>query len=97
MSEQRSFLTPISITVAVLCAAWAIYATQHRSEPVAAAGRGAVRAATRRREVTLAPVRAERVSQKLEALGNAHANESVDISTKFRTSSPPSGFATASE
>ena len=33
--------------------------------------------------VTLAPVRAERVSQKLEALGNARANESVDISTKI--------------
>ena len=32
--------------------------------------------------VTLAPVRAQRVSQKLEALGNARANESVDISTK---------------
>ncbi len=33
--------------------------------------------------VTLAPVRSERVSQKLEALGNARANESVDISTKI--------------
>ena len=31
----------------------------------------------------LAPVRSERVSQKLEALGNARANESVDISTKI--------------
>jgi membrane fusion protein (multidrug efflux system) len=32
--------------------------------------------------VTLAAVRTERVSQKLEALGNARANESVDISSK---------------
>jgi membrane fusion protein (multidrug efflux system) len=33
--------------------------------------------------VTLVTVRSERVSQKLEALGNARANESVDISTKL--------------
>jgi membrane fusion protein (multidrug efflux system) len=32
--------------------------------------------------VSIAPVRQERVSQKLEALGNARANESVDISSK---------------
>ena len=32
--------------------------------------------------VSIAPVRSERVSQKLEALGNARANESVDISSK---------------
>jgi membrane fusion protein (multidrug efflux system) len=32
--------------------------------------------------VALAPVRSERISQKIEALGNARANESVDISSK---------------
>jgi membrane fusion protein (multidrug efflux system) len=84
MSEKRSFATPISITVAVLCAAWAIYATQHRS---AAGGSGGPPAGGPRNaappSVTLAQVRAERVSQKLEALGNARANESVDISTKI--------------
>ena len=83
MSEKRSLATPISITVAVLCAAWAIYATQHR--PAAGAGgppgAGGARSSAPA-SVTLAPVRSERVSQKLEALGNARANESVDISTK---------------
>jgi membrane fusion protein (multidrug efflux system) len=82
MSEQRNLTTPISIAVAVLCAAWAIYATQHKAEPgtqpTQGGGRNNAPAA-----VTLAPVRAERISQKLEALGNARANESVDISTKI--------------
>src|SRR4029078_2487156 len=68
--------------VAIVCAAWAIYATQHRGAPtsgppLASGPRGNAPAA-----VTLAPVRAERVSQKLEALGNARANESVDVSSK---------------
>jgi len=83
MSEKRSLATPISIAVAVICAAWAIYATQHK--PVASVG-GPPGAAERRgapASVTLVQVRAERVSQKLEALGNARANESVDISTKI--------------
>jgi len=84
MSEKRSFVTPVSVTVAVLCAAWAIYATQHRSPagaggpPGMGGGRSSAPAS-----VTLVTVRSERVSQKLEALGNARANESVDISTKL--------------
>jgi len=82
MSEPRNFVTPISIVAAILCAGWAIYATQHKPEagsgasPVAGSHNSAPAA------VMLAPVRTERVSQKLEALGNARANESVDISTK---------------
>jgi membrane fusion protein (multidrug efflux system) len=82
MPEQRSFATPISITVAVLCAAWAIYATQHKSVATTAAPQGGGRSGAPP-SVTLAAVRSERVSQKLEALGNARANESVDISTKI--------------
>jgi membrane fusion protein (multidrug efflux system) len=84
MSEKRSLTTPISVAVAVVCAAWAIYATQHR--PAAGAGGPPAGGGTRAgapASVTLAPVRAERISQKLEALGNARANESVDISTKI--------------
>ena len=84
MSEKRSLATPISITVAVLCAAWAIYATQHK--PAAGAGGppgAAAGATTRRRRSRSRRCARERVSQKLEALGNARANESVDISTKI--------------
>ena len=83
MSERRNLATPISITVAVVCAAWAIYATQHRAPaggggpPGGGGGRSNVPTA-----VTTATVRSERLSQKLEALGNARANESVDISSK---------------
>jgi membrane fusion protein (multidrug efflux system) len=83
MSETRNLITPISIAVAVVCAAWAIYATQHRAPVTSggppAAGGARSGAAT---AVTTAPVRSERLTQKLEALGNARANESVDISTK---------------
>ncbi len=86
MSESRSLATPISIAIAVICAAWAIYATQHKpsaggAAPPVAAGPGARAAAPAL--VSTAPVRSERLSQKLEALGNARANESVDISTKI--------------
>jgi membrane fusion protein (multidrug efflux system) len=82
MSDKRSLATPISITVAVVCAAWAIYASQHK--PVAGAGGppGGGGRSNAPAAVTLAVVRSENVSQKLEALGNARANESVDISTK---------------
>ena len=82
MSEQRNLVTPISIAVAVICAGWAIYATQHKpqagSESAPGAGAGNSAPAT----VMLAPVRSERLSQKIEALGNARANESVDVSSK---------------
>jgi len=62
MSEKRNFATPISLTLAVLCAAWAIYATQHRpaagagGPPGAGGGRSSQPAS-----VTLAAVRTERV------------------------------------
>ena len=80
MSEKRNLATPISITLAVLCAAWAIYATQHQPEAGAGSPQGGPNGAPA--FVTLASVRSERLSQKLEALGNARANESVDISSK---------------
>jgi len=83
MSEKRNLATPISITVAVLCAAWAIYATQHKAAPGAGGPQGGGGRNNAPATVTLAAVRSERISQKLEALGNARANESVDISTKL--------------
>ncbi len=82
MSEPRNLVTPISIAIAVVCAGWAIYATQHRpTSAVEPTGGGGARASSAP-QVTLAAVRNERVSQKLEALGNARANESVDVSSK---------------
>jgi len=82
MSNSRNLVTPISIGVAVVCAAWAIYATQHRDAPGSGASQAGGARANAPAFVTLAPVRAERVSQKIEALGNARANESVDVSSK---------------
>ena len=82
MSEPRNLLTPISLAVAVLCAAWAIYATQHRPQGGAAAPAAGGARSNAPALVTLAPVRSERIAQKLEALGTARANESVDVSSK---------------
>jgi membrane fusion protein, multidrug efflux system len=82
MSNPRNLVTPISIGVAIVCAAWAIYATQHRGAPASGPPQAGGPRASAPAFVTLAPVRAERVSQKLEALGNARANESVDVSAK---------------
>jgi membrane fusion protein (multidrug efflux system) len=84
MAEPRNLVTPISIAVAVICAAWAIYATQHKGGS-SAGGAAAAGAGPRNNApayVSVTPVRSETVSQKLEALGNARANESVDISSK---------------
>ena len=84
MSDSRNLATPISIAVAVVCAAWAIYATQHQggNTPTGAAQSGPGARSNAPAYVSVAPVRSETVSQKLEALGNARANESVDISSK---------------
>ncbi len=83
MAETRNLITPISIAVAVICAAWAIYATQHRgASPAGGAGQNAGPRNNAPAFVSVAPVRSETLSQKLEALGNARANESVDISSK---------------
>jgi membrane fusion protein, multidrug efflux system len=85
MSQNRSLVTPISLTLAVICAAWAIYATQHESSGSSAgpAVQGGGARNTAPAFVTVAPARNETVAQKLEALGNARANESVDISSKI--------------
>jgi membrane fusion protein (multidrug efflux system) len=83
MAEPRNLATPISIAVAVICAAWAIYATQHGgATPTGGMGQGAGARGNAPASVSVAPVRTETLSKKLEALGNARANESVDISSK---------------
>jgi len=82
MPEPRNLVTPISIAVAVVSLAWAIYATQHKPSAAGGPAPGAVPRSGGPAFVSIAPVRNERISQKLEALGNAHANESVDISSK---------------
>ena len=52
MSDRRNLATPISIAVAVVCAAWALYATSHRGPsgggppPGGGGGRNAPPAAT---------------------------------------------------
>ena len=82
MPETRNLVTPISIAVAVVSVAWAIYATQHKASPGSGPPQGAAARGGGPAFVSIAPVRSERVSQKLEALGNARANESVDVSSK---------------
>ena len=82
MSEQRNLVTPIAIAVAVISLGWAIYATQHVPAAGNAAGPGSAGRSSAPTLVSTTEVRNERISQKLEALGNARANESVDVSSK---------------
>jgi len=83
VSEQRNLVTPIAIAVAIVSSAWAIYATQHQGATTgASAAQGGASKPNAPAFVSVAPVRSEIVSQKLEALGNARANESVDVSSK---------------
>ncbi len=82
MSDKRNLATPISIAVAVICAGWAIYATQHKSAPGAGQMQDPGARSAAPALVSVATVRNERVSQKLEALGNARANESVNVTSK---------------
>ena len=83
MAQSRNLVTPISIAVAVICAAWALYVTQHRdASPSAGSAQGGGTRTNAPAFVSVAPVRSETMAQKLEALGNARANESVDISSK---------------
>src|SRR5262245_24185125 len=82
MSDKRNLAAPISIAVAVICACWAIYATQHKPASGGAAPPGAGMRNAGPALVSVATVRHERLSQKIEALGNARANESVNVSSK---------------
>jgi membrane fusion protein, multidrug efflux system len=82
VSEQRNLVTPIAIAVAVVSLGWAIYATQHIPAAGSTPGAGGGNRSSAPTQVSTVEVRRERISQKLEALGNARANESVDVSSK---------------
>ncbi len=85
MSERRNLATPISIAnrrglrrLGHLRDSASCRAAGGGGPPGGAVARGP----TSPTAVTTTTVRSERLSQKLEALGNARANESVDISSK---------------
>jgi len=80
--EQRKFVTPVAVVVAIISLGWAIYSSQHKPDAGSGAGPGAASRSSAPALVSTIGVRSERISQKLEALGNARANESVDISSK---------------
>ena len=125
MSESRSLVTPIAITVAILCAGWAIYATKHAGSsptsgfgPPAAAGgrapaaggpggapaaggppataptgaaaggaaaggnRGGAPSAGMPTPVVSVEVHEQPLARELRALGTAHANEAVEVTSK---------------
>jgi membrane fusion protein (multidrug efflux system) len=82
MPDKRNLVTPVSLAVAVMAVGWALYASQHRQPASAPGPQGGGQRSAAPAFVTVAPVRNETVSQKLEALGNARAIESVDISSK---------------
>jgi membrane fusion protein (multidrug efflux system) len=82
MTQPRNLVTPISIAVAVVAVGWAIYSSQRAPSAAMEPGGPPQARGNAPAFVSTAPVRNERVSQRLEALGNARANESVDITSK---------------
>lgn len=83
MAEPRTVITAVSVTLALVCAGWAIYESKHDAAPgnFGAGPAGAARAQAPTPVVTAAA--AERILQVgLEAIGTAVANEAVNVTSK---------------
>jgi membrane fusion protein (multidrug efflux system) len=89
MADSRNILVTASLGIAVVAVAWALYSNSSEDPPSAEPAGSPGTAVARpngRVDSSIAVVTAvattERVSNKLNALGTARANESVDITTK---------------
>jgi membrane fusion protein, multidrug efflux system len=89
MADSRNILVTASLGIAVAAVVWALYSKSPKEAPTAErAGSSGTAVARPNGQVgsSIAVVTAiastERVSNKLNALGTARANESVDITTK---------------
>jgi membrane fusion protein, multidrug efflux system len=89
MADSRNILVTASLGIAVAAVAWALYSNSPEDPPSAEPAGSSGTAVARpngRVDSSIAVVTAvattERVSNKLNALGTARANESVDITTK---------------
>jgi membrane fusion protein (multidrug efflux system) len=89
MADSRNILVTASLGIAVAAVVWALYSKSPADPPSAEpAGRPGTAVAQPNGRVgssvavVTAVARTERVSNKLNALGTARANESVDITTK---------------
>jgi len=91
MSQTKNTVTTISVLIAIVAVAWAVYASRHSGSaasppgggmpPAAAGGRGGP-AALLPIPVVSAVVTRESLSRELKALGTARANEAIDLTAK---------------
>jgi membrane fusion protein (multidrug efflux system) len=96
MADSRSIVAGVSVAVALLCAAWAIYSSKHSASrgaqnvpPFAAGarapggGQGAPSGPAQAViSVVTVPARNESINVGIEAIGTANSNEAVDVSSK---------------
>ena len=83
MADPRTVTTVVSIALAVVCASWAVYEVKHEDAP-ASAFRATAAGATAVQPIAVitVPARERDIDIGLQAIGTAHANESVDITSK---------------
>jgi membrane fusion protein (multidrug efflux system) len=89
MAEARSIVTGASLALALICASWAVYESKHAARggggapatqsrpggPAGAAGNDAI-------PVMTATADQRQIDVGIEAIGNANANESVNVTSK---------------
>lgn len=83
MADPRTVTTVVSIALAVVCASWAVYEVKHEDAP-ASAFRATAAGATAVQPIAVitVPARERDIDIGLQAIGTAHANESVDITDR---------------
>jgi membrane fusion protein (multidrug efflux system) len=88
MAEARSIVTGASLALALICASWAVYQTKHRPAGGQQAGQFSQRGPGATSGGDAIPVLTAAAEQRqinvgLEAIGNANANESVNVTSKI--------------
>jgi membrane fusion protein (multidrug efflux system) len=88
MAEVRSIVTGASLALALICASWAVYESKHGVHPGGApAGQSRSRGPNGGAGADAIPVMTASAVQRqidvgIEAIGNANANESVNVTSK---------------
>jgi membrane fusion protein (multidrug efflux system) len=89
MAEARSIVTGASVALALICASWAVYESKHRPASAPQAGQfgqrgpGAASGGNDAIPVLTAAAEQRQINVGIEAIGNANANESVNVTSKI--------------
>lgn len=89
MAEARSIVTGASVALALICASWAVYEAKHRPATAPQAGQfgqrgpGVSGGGNEAIPVLTAAAEQRQINVGIEAIGNANANESVNVTSKI--------------